>query len=236
MPKGTMIVFSGLDGAGKSTQIALLQATLRQRGYRCRYVWSRGGYTPMFELLKRVLRRAPGAALPPAGNTAQRAQAFGKPWLRRLWLVLALLDLLRIYGVQLRWWRRQGYAVICDRYLWDTLIDFRLNFPAERAEQWWLWKLLVWAAARPDAAFLLLIPVAESLRRSDIKGEPFRDSPEVLGQRLAQYQQLSQSGFWRVLDGSEPAQDLAAAIARDVLAAAGMGSHSRPMPSLGSQE
>lgn len=231
-----MVVFSGLDGAGKSTQIGLLQATLRQRGYRCRYVWSRGGYTPMFELLKRVLRRAPGGVLPPSGNSSQRTQAFRKPWLRRLWLVLALIDLMWLYGCQLRWWRRQGYAVICDRYLWDTLIDFRLNFPAERVERWWLWKLLVWVAARPDAAFLLLIPVAESLRRSDIKGEPFRDSPEVLGQRLAQYKQLSQGEFWRVLDGSEPAQDLATAIARDVLAAMGMGSRGQTTPSLGSQE
>lgn len=236
MPSGMLIVFSGLDGAGKSTQIAALQEHLRQQGYRCKYLWSRGGYTPVFEALKRLLRRAPARALPPAGNNAQRAQAFGKPWLRRIWLTVALLDLLRIYGVQLRWWRRQGYAVICDRYLWDTLIDFRLNFPAEQIERWWLWKLLVWAAARPQAAFLLLIPVAESLRRSDIKGEPFRDSPEVLAQRLVQYQQLGQAGFWQMLDGTEAAQDLAASIATTVAAASRAQRHGRAIQSLGSQE
>lgn len=237
MPKGTMVVFSGLDGAGKSTQIALLQNTLRQQGYRCKYVWSRGGYTPVFEALKRVLRRAPGGVLSLSGNTPQRTQAFGKTWLRRLWLIIALADLTLLYAVQLRWWRRQGYAVICDRYLWDTLVDFRLNFPTEHVERWWMWKLLVWLAAQPQVAFLLLIPVAESLRRSDIKCEPFRDAPAVLEQRLAHYHQLSQAGTWRVLDGTEPAQALAAEIASDVMAATGVRPRSNPpMPSLGSQE
>jgi len=209
VPKGLLVTFSGIDGAGKSTQIELLMEHLRQEGRKPLYVWTRGGYTPLFEGLKVLLRRLPGRAVPPSGNNPQRAQVFSRGWVRRLWLVLALLDLLWLYGLQLRWWRWRGRAVVCDRYLWDTLIDFRLNFPHEQVERWWLWRLIVRIAPRPDAAFLLLVPVEESVRRSDVKGEPFREPPEVLAQRLAQYQALAQDGHWHVMDGRRPIPELA---------------------------
>jgi dTMP kinase len=209
MSKGLLIVFSGLDGAGKSTQIELLLGWLRQEGGNPVYLWSRGGYTPLFEGLKTVLRRLPGRTAPPSGQSPERAQAFSKGWVRRLWLVLALLDLLWVYGVQVRWWRGWGRSLLCDRYLWDTLIDFRLNFPQEQVEQWWLWRVLVWATPQPDAAFLLLIPVEESVRRSDIKGEPFRDPPEVLERRRGQYQALAEERCFLMLDGRRPRGDLA---------------------------
>jgi hypothetical protein len=87
---------------------------LRRQGRKPLYVWTRGGYTPLFEGLKALLRWLPGRAVPPPGNNPQRAQAFSKGWVRRLWLVLALLDLLWVYGLQLRWWRWRGRSVVCD--------------------------------------------------------------------------------------------------------------------------
>ena len=220
--QGQVIVFSGLDGAGKSTQIELLMKHLREEGRKPVCVWTRGGYTPLFEGLKALLRRLLGRAVPPPGNNPQRAQAFSKGWIRRLWLVLALMDLLWVYGVQLCWWRWRGRAVVCDRYLWDTLVDFRLYFPRERVECWWLWRLLVRVTPQPDAAFLLLVPVEESVRRSNVKGEPFRDPPPLLTQRLAQYQALAQEGHWHVMDGRCSIQGLAAEVLA-VLSQAGEG-------------
>ena len=216
MARGQIIVFSGLDAAGKSTQIELLLAHLRQKGRQPVYLWTRGGYTPLFEWVKGMLRRVRGSALPPPGHNPQRARAFGTPWVRRLWLTLAQLDLLWVYGVQVRWWRGRGRAVVCDRYLEDTLIDFRLNYPQENVAGWWLWRMLARLTPTPDAAFLLLVPVEESLRRSDAKGEPFRDPPEVLAQRLAHYESLARDGHWQVLDGRRAIEDLAGAIRQAV--------------------
>lgn len=214
-----LIVFSGLDGAGKSTQIDLMISTLKDRGLTPTYLWTRGGYTPLFNRGKALLRRISGhKALPQSGPSQQRTEAFSSSKVRRLWLLLAVLELMWVYGVQLRWWQKQGKVVICDRYLWDTLVDFRLNFPQEAIERWRLWQLLNSVTPQPDAVFLMLVPVAESMRRSDIKGEPFRDPPEVLAARLAQYQQLAQAGYWQVLDGQQSVTDLAGEIQR-VLAA-----------------
>lgn len=213
MKSGKLIVFSGLDGAGKSTQIDLLMEDLQARGQQPIYLWTRGGYTPTFNALKALLRRlSRGRAVPPSGHNPQRTEALAEVKTRRLWLWIALLDLMWVYGAQVRWWLWCDKSVVCDRYLWDTLVDFRLNFPQEAVEQWWLWRLLVRVTPKPDAAFLLMVPVEESIRRSDTKREPFRDSPAVLAQRLTHYQALAEGGHWLVLDGRHSVHDLASQV------------------------
>jgi thymidylate kinase len=202
--QGSLITFGGLDGAGKSTQIALLTDFLVKGGRKPVCIWTRGGYTAVLQGLKTLSRRFLPRRLPPAGNSPQRSHALSKWWVRRLWLSLALLDLLWVYGVQIRWHRYRGRLILCDRYLWDTAIDFRLNFPQEKLDDYWLWRLLGRISPQPDAAFLMLLTVEESVRRSEMKGEPFPDMPEVLRQRLAYYQDLVPRVPFHVLDGSQP--------------------------------
>lgn len=214
--RGRLIAFSGLDGAGKTTQIELLIEHLRHTGSTPRYLWTRGGYTPRLEDLKQLLRRLPGRVIPPSGPSPLRTKSLRRSWIRRLWLVAALTDLALLYGIQVRWWVWRGETVICDRYLWDTLIDLRLNFPGEAIEAWPLWRLLKQVAPEPDIALALLIPVEESLRRSKIKDEPFPDSAEVLAKRLAEYEELTEVAGWEVLDGRQPVETLAARIWTEV--------------------
>lgn len=217
-----IIVFSGVDGAGKSTQIERLERALVAAGRRPRRLWSRGGYTPLFNGLKSLLRRTSrGTAVPAAGPSAERTARLQRPWVRRLWLTLAILDLIWLYGVRLRWWRRRGQTVLCDRYLADTALDFKLNFPDEEVARWPLWRALARLTPQPDAAFLLLLPVEESLRRSREKNEPFPDSPAVLSSRLAVYQEQAENGRWHVLDGRRSIDDIAAEVAVRVATAAG---------------
>ena len=212
----SLIAFSGLDGAGKSTQIELLRRRLRDRGVETTVVWVRVGYTPAFSRLKSLARRLAGGHLPAPGPGKRRSAAFGRSWLRRAWLAGALLDVAWVLAVRVRLLRRRGRVVLCDRHLVDTLIDLRLNFPMEAVERWWLWRAVERLVERPEASFMLLIPVAESQRRSDLKGEPFRDAPDVLEARLAHYRALAASSRCTILDGSEPAADIAATIAATV--------------------
>jgi len=127
----------------------------------------------------------------PSGRTEERKMAFKNPWIRKLWLYLAILDLIFVYGLYIRICRMVGYVVIADRYLIDTWIDFRLNFPDEEIDHWILWKLLDWITPKPDVAFLLLIEVEECLLRSELKNEPFPDSDEVLRKRIFLYESLA---------------------------------------------
>tara|TARA_B110000238_G_scaffold111793_1_gene121476 strand:- start:226 stop:882 length:657 start_codon:yes stop_codon:yes gene_type:complete len=181
------IVFSGLDCSGKSTQIQILKNNLQIKGEKNLIFWSRGGYTNGFQKLKDILRSYSGKKLPKLGNSPARDKALSKPLIRKIWLTFAMIDLFYYYAIYLRIKYFLGYNIICDRYLLDTNIDFKLTYPDEKTDKWLLWKLIDIFALKPDFHFVSTIPVKESVIRSKFKFEPFPDSSEVLVKRLDLY-------------------------------------------------
>ena len=123
---GKLISLSGIDGAGKSSQIRSIQKYYKKRNQPFVYLWTRGGNTSGIEMLKVFSRKVAGKRLPPSGHSNQRDQILKKKWIQKVWLTLAIIDLMRIYAVNIRWKLWRGTIVICDRYLWDTLIDFKI--------------------------------------------------------------------------------------------------------------
>lgn len=182
-----IIVFSGTDGAGKSTQIELLQSYLSSKHSRTKYLWARGGYTPLFSALKNIARRLLQKKLPEAGESKERDQIFKKSSISTLWLSIAIIDLIIFYGLYARFNSLLGRAVICDRYIEDTCLDFKHNFGGNFDQNSFLWRSLLFLAPKPNISFLLYVPVEVSLKRSKIKNEPFPDSPETLKWRLEYY-------------------------------------------------
>lgn len=165
----------------------------------------RGGYTPWFEWIKKQAKRVlPERAFPPSGPNPERDIAFRRPLVRKIWIALALLDLIRVCSLIIRWRLARGEVVIADRYIWDTLIDFRLNHPNIKTERSLLWRILLRLAPVPHASFVIFVPVEESIRRSKRKNEPFPDPPETLAARLEQYESLAFRGGWHRLDGLNP--------------------------------
>ncbi len=197
-----LIALSGIDGAGKSTQLELLEGHYRQRGLQTVYLWTRGGYTPGINRAKDVCRRLAGRKLPSSGNSPQREELLGKSWIQRVWLTIAILDLLRVYAFQVRLWLWQNKVVICDRYLWDTLIDFKIMFPGLPVENWLLWKMLVFCTPKPGLQCLLTITLELSDARCAQKFEPFPDSPERRERRYVLYREAKELERWKVLDSS----------------------------------
>ena len=183
------IIFSGVDCSGKSTQIELLKDRINNNGGKVFIFWSRGGYTPGFQLLKDILRKISGKNLPKPGHSPKRDKALSRPIVRKLWLYIAVLDLIIYYAIYLRYKALSGYNIVCDRYIMDTNIDFFLSYPTEKHSAWLLWKLLKAVAVKPDFHFVSTIPVDESVRRSKFKFEPFPDPPDVLRDRLSLYLQ-----------------------------------------------
>jgi len=198
--RASLITLSGLDGCGKSTQTMKLLDLFRGQGQRPVYLWSRGGYTQGMESLKKVVRMMAKRALPPPGHSPQRDRAFHKSRVRRTWLRLALLDLIRVYGVQVRVWLSLGRPVVCDRYLWDTLVDFGMAFPQEDVAQWTLWRLVGQVAPRPDVSVFLELPADEAWRRAKQKGDPFLLDPAAMARRKNLYDMVMDRAGWTILD------------------------------------
>lgn len=173
--------------------------------------------------LKDLVRRWRPRALPPPGPGSRRASTFGRLAIRRIWLTSAILELVWFWGGRVRWWQRRGHPVICDRSLADALVDVRVYFPQERVERWWCWRLLAWVAPHPDAAFMLLVPPAESARRRATKQEPFPDTAEMLDRRWAEYGRLAKDVPWVVLDGRRSVQELSAKVREEL----GLHAHER---------
>jgi dTMP kinase len=183
-----MIAFSGLDGAGKSTQINLLTKKYSSRGSKSHVFWSRGGYSPGMKWLKNILRISKQTSQKENSNRDEaRAKSFSSTIVRKTWLILSIFDLIFFYAVYIRLMELFGTKIICDRYIYDTLLDFQINFPEEKVEEWFLWKSLIFFSVSPVKHFVITISVTESLYRSKQKNEPFPDSKEVLENRLIKY-------------------------------------------------
>ena len=187
MKRKYFIVFSGLDCSGKSTQIEFIRKTLIEKNKKNLIFWSRGGYTPGFQKLKDIIRFIFGKKLPKSGNSEKRDNAFSNVVIRRIWITIAILDLIFFYTFYLRFKYLFNYNIICDRYLMDTNIDFKLAYPQDNTETWFLWKLLNYTALKPDFHFVSTVPVSEAVIRSKFKFEPFPDTPETLDKRLSLY-------------------------------------------------
>ena len=221
MSRGLVIALSGVDCAGKSTQRDALMELLRSRGWSPASLYMRAGYTPGLRALKNALRLGRARKREPERNGVseapilypRRAGTLGHP---RLWLTSALLDLLFQHCIRIRWMRARGRAVVCNRHLLDSLVDFRVNFPELHVERWLLCRLLMRLAVRPDAAFCLVIPAERTLLRAREKSRFHWETLEVLEQRLCEYTALAGELGVEELDGTRAVDDIAHCIQRRV--------------------
>ena len=199
-----LIVFSGVDSSGKSTQISKIFEYYSKTNSRFVIKWSRGGYTPGINFLKSLVRRFSRNVIPAQGHSSERTAAFKKPAVSRLWLFISILDLIIYYGV---WFRILSlkYSLIADRYIWDTLIDFKINFPNIDFQKWLLWRILLLVYMKPEKSLILTIDPETSILRSIKKQEPFMEDVEIRKKRIVLYEELFRNGNWqRVIDGDRP--------------------------------
>ena len=199
-----VIAVSGIDYAGKSTQIALLKERLDRSGQNPVVVWYRPGYSPIMNALRSGARKLRPSSLPTAEQEGRREAAFSRRWIRTLWLWLAIADSFVTFAIVVRWLGFRGHMVICDRYVNDAILDLDLRFPSEGVTTWRLLRLLRRSAPRPCVSLLLVLEWDEMLRRLEQKVEPFPDSPDVRAVRFRRYQELKSTSDATVIDACQP--------------------------------
>lgn len=188
-----MISFSGIDCSGKSTQIQHLIAELEKKGKRTEVIWSRGGYTPGIEYVKKAIRKGKTDSREKRVEESAKVQSNSK--MRKLLFVASLMDLWRYYTFSLRI-KGIGKEIICDRYIWDTYIDFKMKYPEYDFDHGFWWNLTLKTMVKPKPSFCLFIPAEMSMYRSTLKDEPFPESVEVRQERIDWYIKELKNNRW----------------------------------------
>ncbi|MBO4657894.1 MAG: dTMP kinase [Bacteroidales bacterium] len=144
-----LIVLEGLDGAGKSTQVKMLDAYLQAAGLKTRFLHFPRYEAPIYgDLIARFLRGDFG------GNDAVHPQ-----------LVALLYSLDRIDAAPaIKEWLDEGYCVILDRYVYSNIAFQCAKLPdGEESDQLREWifnyEYTVSGIPKPDFNIFLDVPI-----------------------------------------------------------------------------
>ncbi len=202
------VTFEGGDGTGKTTQIRALESYLSSRGKACLVTREPGG-TELGSMLRRVLLEAGDAPIVPSSE-----------------LFLYLADRAQHVSEVIRPALAAGKIVLCDRFTDSTLayqgygrgLDLvllrQLNSLAD-------------GGTRPDMTLLLDCPIAVGLDRTANR-QAQSDSDAAKEDRFEreqlEFHEKVRAGFldlarqepgrFRVIDGSQPAAQVSAAIGK----------------------
>ena len=150
----TLVSFSGIDGAGKSTQIEALRARLAETGLPVRVI-------PFWDEVARLknLRETSGHKIfkgdkgvgSPDRPIERRDKNVRSRTMSLVRLFLYSVDALSLRFVVRRALRSERGFLICDRYAWDELVNLNLRNPFMRL----FVRFIVKFVPRPDVSYIL---------------------------------------------------------------------------------
>ncbi len=154
LKKSLVVSFSGLDGAGKTTQITSLRQAAADLGLDSDLItfWDDVvvGTRYRQSFVHKVFKSEDGVGAP--GKPVERRDKNVRVgYLTVMRHILYLLDAIHLRIVLTRAQRGKARVIVMDRYIYDELT----NLPLENRFSLAYAVLLAWIAPRPDLAFLL---------------------------------------------------------------------------------
>lgn len=211
-PAPSLVVLSGLDGSGKSTQTSLLAERLGAAGIPAAVLWNR--WKPflsagVIRLAKSYLKaQARVAEEDYRGFTDAKRRSMKSTWKRDLWQMMVWGE----YAMQVRArflaHRGKGRTILCDRYVYDTLVDVAINFslPASRLGELMNHPLLSLFPKPGLVIFIDIDPETGAARKSD--GTP----AAYLADRREYYATMARILHAPIIDGGASVESVAGSI------------------------
>lgn len=162
-----LISFSGLDGAGKTTQIENLRASLEARGLRTALYafWDNVVVLSRYRegFVHKVFKSERGIGAPgkPVNRRDKNVRGWHVNFARHGLYLMDAINLRRVIGRA----RRSGVdVIIMDRYIHDELANLPLGNPLTRA----FIRVAATIAPKPDVAYMLdADPIAARARKPE---------------------------------------------------------------------
>lgn len=225
---GRVVSFSGLDGAGKSSQIEGLKRALELLGFDVAVQWTRLEWTTLWEnpwlgvlgwpartTLQLVSRSRGRRSAEPGEDTAApllepSALRERSNLISQVWVAIVAVAHGQAQRRETREHLRRGKVVLCDRYTLDTAVHLRFRYGQQRNYGFQI-GLVQRLSPRPLAAYLLDVPAATAHAR---KAEQY--SLQDLEHQADLYRQEHARLDVRRLDGELPREELCSEIATEV--------------------
>lgn len=219
MNKNMVIVLTGVDGSGKTTQADLILESLKNDGIPVSYVWSRWKpflLRPVINMWKQNISKdtkRSGGAEDYKKIKSSKSRLLRNPFFKWLWLTAFFLD----YGIQIffkiRLRKLNNKLILSDRMFHDSVIDQAINLGSDRASLLEkidsMWMKVVFP--QPDMVLYIDCPGEVAFSRKD-------DAPDVeyLIERRDLYLQLADKYGWVVIDGTLPIDAVASRIKDEI--------------------
>lgn len=202
-----IVSFSGIDSAGKTTQIDLLYSYCLAHKISVKKMWSKARGTPGVLFLKQLVRK--DKKMDGEQKTEYRNEVFRNPKKKKLLYIASMLDLLWYWGIYYRILGCTHKILICDRYIWDTYVEIHKDFDGIDFEHSLLWKAVRKFTPKPRFSFVFIVPAEVSLERDRKKNAAGIEKIEVKKKKIALYMELvSQNRWTNVMDGMKSIEAL----------------------------
>ena len=107
--------------------------------------------------------------------------------------------------------------VICDRYLFDTFIDYKINFPNINFQSSIFWIILIKLLPQPDVSIMLNISFEESRKRLSQKNEPYPETEGKAKNRYLIYSAYYENYDYKIIDAAQNTNKVAIDIKNQML-------------------
>ncbi len=193
--RGRLISISGVDGSGKTTQIALLERKTKEMQPNTVVIWSRWrpiSSLPILALMK-LTGRAEVHATSSIGFVETRIQKDAA--LAAIWCFLTQLDNLLKTGMKVMVPLVSGNTVICDRYILDLIVENMADLHDD-PRRMRLGHRLLRLLPRPTHSFLIDVEPKVAFER-----KPDMPTLQHFEERVRLYKELANTMRVQILDG-----------------------------------